>query len=1176
MTDRPITNHEIQTSNSLHSWLLAVIPWLLALMTAGVLLFNIPDGDMLNSYFIEALIYAFLTAFTLFFSVWLSRGQFSPAHSVGMVAFLSLPAQAHPLMLWAIFMGGMAGLLTLNLRSRPLGQVFDRRIRSLVFMPARVTLSFFTASQVYIALEGPLPLDSLAWEQQAITAAALFVYSLVYITLYFAISVLEIYMETREVGSVVRTNLWLILVIMLLPVPFAITSAEISNRLSDAAAFVSLLGLVLIALGLHALSRSEYQLRKQLNELRMLSVVTRAMRSHLELEALLKTIYLQVAHLLEVENFTVVLRNPDKQTYEFPLVVRNSREESGDPARLAEQHNNALIKHVLETGAPMLVSHDVEATAQDMHIKPPDEFIYSWLGVPLLAGGQELGAIIVTSTRPERHFDQDDLRLLNIVAASASIAVENAQLYNQQRERAEQLTTLNRISSLLSGTLSPDMVLDIVISSASTLTQANSIAIYLFWDEGHELFPLVRSAGLSDQLNNNPPMPILRETDQPLHDQKPLVITDIANDERAEPLREVMLREGKSALIELPLSIGEQDMGILSLHFDQPQSFAGEQLELLRTFATQAAQAINNARTYTTTDEAFQRSVEQLLALAGIGRMLSSTVDLEQICKLVLSHALEATSSQAGVVALYDQHGRQMRALGHHGLPATPTAAANTFITAASRKALESSQPQIVDDVEHSQPGEAPSRLAESTRSQLSVPILRGGEKLGFITLESDRIAGFSAEDSHFVSQIANQAVIAIDNARLFARITEARDRLQVILDTMDEAIILINARGEIALANPRIRLIDLEPEQLLNQSIVDVLDAAGNNRLPQRMGFTRAQEIKDIVQHLNTAEAWPSYPPHLYMLSGERGTLYIQRFIIPVTDARGQTIGALLVFYNKTEEQELDHAREELSRMIVHDLRSPLTAVTTGLKLLQEIIPPESEFYAVVRNTTEASRRAVRKLLGRVDSLLDISKMQSGRLSIDPDLTELATLADSVCVELSPLAHELEITITTEIDDVPLLQVDADKVERLLLNLVDNGLKYSPSESVLVIRAYPPGENGAQKDFVRVEVIDNGPGVPDEYKEKLFDTFVQVEGRRSVRRGVGLGLAFCKLVTEAHGGRIWIEDNPTGGSIFAVTLPVARMHRLPEDNEDDQQSPPGENNDTTEEEHPVSNNNKS
>lgn len=84
----------------------------------------------------------------------------------------------------------------------------------------------------------------------------------------------------------------------------------------------------------------------------------------------------------------------------------------------------------------------------------------------------------------------------------------------------------------------------------------------------------------------------------------------------------------------------------------------------------------------------------------------------------------------------------------------------------------------------------------------------------------------------------------------------------------------------------------------------------------------------------------------------------------------------------------------------------------------------------------------------------------------------------------------------------------------------------------------------------MRIDVIDNGLGVPDEYKVSLFKEFVQVEGRQRVRRGVGVGLTFCKLVAEAHGGRIWIEDNPEGGSIFAFTLPVAVMARLPDDDE--------------------------
>jgi signal transduction histidine kinase len=222
---------------------------------------------------------------------------------------------------------------------------------------------------------------------------------------------------------------------------------------------------------------------------------------------------------------------------------------------------------------------------------------------------------------------------------------------------------------------------------------------------------------------------------------------------------------------------------------------------------------------------------------------------------------------------------------------------------------------------------------------------------------------------------------------------------------------------------------------------------------------------------------------------------------------------------------------------MIIHDLRSPLTAVTTSLKLMTEIVPKESDIRPLVETTADASRRAIRKILSRVDSLLDISRMESGFINLDTKPTELATLVDSVCIELSPLAHELIIAIKTEIpEDMPLLAIDADKVERVLLNLLDNALKFAPMGSTVTIRARARSEKDG---YSRTDVIDFGPGVPDEYKTRLFDRFVQVEGRSGKRRGSGLGLSFCRLVAEGHGGRIWIEDNPGGGSIFSMTLPL-------------------------------------
>jgi signal transduction histidine kinase len=191
------------------------------------------------------------------------------------------------------------------------------------------------------------------------------------------------------------------------------------------------------------------------------------------------------------------------------------------------------------------------------------------------------------------------------------------------------------------------------------------------------------------------------------------------------------------------------------------------------------------------------------------------------------------------------------------------------------------------------------------------------------------------------------------------------------------------------------------------------------------------------------------------------------------------------------------------------------------------------------VQQTAEVSLRATRKLLNLVDSLLDISKMESGMITLDREPMQLAPLCTHVIDELSSVAKVMEISLTASIpDQLPILDIDTDKIERVLLNLVDNAIKFTAAGGYVSIAAIPEPES----EFVRIEVRDTGTGIPDEYKGLLFDRYAQVNGQRGRRRGTGLGLTFCRMAVEAHGGRIWIEDNPPGGAVFIFTLPVAEM----------------------------------
>lgn len=1116
---------------------LANAHWILAVITGVVLLANVPSVDAISTYFAEAILYGVLTAFALFFGVVLSQGELSPAHMIGVTAFLSLPAGATSVMTWGIFIGAVGGMLLRAFSQSATGRRRVYHLVNSVFVITRVTLSFWAAGEVYLSAGGRVPMSSLPGDISRLTVALL-IYALVYMTLYFSIFLLEIYAEGYAVRQTVRADLSRVMVVLLLPIPFAILGAEVISQLTAASRIVLILGLVLIVLALYALSLSEYRLRKQLDEQRTLSIVAQAMRSHLSLETLVRTIYVHIAGLMNVDGFTVALLNPDSHHLEFPFMIKYGQEITGASAS-PEEYSKNLTGYVLKTEQPLLIEDEVLKKTRELGLEAVEPEIQSWLGVPLMAGSQTPGVMVIISYDPRRKFNRNDLRLLNTIAASSSIAIENAQLYRLQTERAEQLVILNRIASLLGGTLSPDKVLDTIISSASTISSANAVAVYLFWDDARSTLPLVRSAGLSDQFILSAPDAIsFQKRDLTGNTLLPTAVADIRVDQRAEGLRADLLKENKLALLELPLEIGDQNLGVLVFYYDQPQVFTDDKVELLKTFVNQAAQAVNNARLYATTDEAFQRSVEQLLSLASIGRVLTSTIDLKNICELVLTQVTEATKVDTGMVVLKDELTDRLLLISHQGYTQDPTGAVAAYLN-IHKQVMETGQIYRIDDVREDALYSAP---GNSTLSLISVPILRGRDVLGVITLESKRLNAFTEEDSYFVTQVANQAVIAIDNARLFSSITEAHDRLRVLLDAMEEGIILVDTLGQVALANPRIDLIGLRQSQLIDRNLRDLVDIA-ELKVIEAAGFASRQDVLDFIDHLKNPR---TYAPVNYVVQGEHGVLHIRRQIVPVRDVSGQIIGVLLVFYNKTEEEELVRSREELSRMIVHDLRSPLTAVTTSLRLLQELVPKDIPYYTQVTSTTDTSRRAIRKLLSRVDSLLDVARMESGQISIEAELTEIKPLIDNVRAELAPLAQELNVEIEAQIDPaLPPLDVDSDKVERLLLNLVDNALKYTAQDSSIVVRNHPVGEDGAKEGYVRIDVADRGPGVPADYKNTLFERFVQIEGRRKVRRGVGLGLTFCRLVTEAHGGRIWIEDNPGGGTIFAFTLPVANMHAL-------------------------------
>jgi signal transduction histidine kinase len=249
-----------------------------------------------------------------------------------------------------------------------------------------------------------------------------------------------------------------------------------------------------------------------------------------------------------------------------------------------------------------------------------------------------------------------------------------------------------------------------------------------------------------------------------------------------------------------------------------------------------------------------------------------------------------------------------------------------------------------------------------------------------------------------------------------------------------------------------------------------------------------------------------------------------------------------LLVFRDITEAKELDQMREDLTGMIIHDLRSPLTAVLSGLEMIKELTQ-DKEGDPIAAQAMDVAGRSCQNMLTMVNTLLDISRLERGKMPLERAPAPFAPLVRSVVSHLTPLATDRGVVLRTELaSDLPMVDIDNEKINRVLTNFLDNALKFTPVGEKVVIRAIH--KDTESENVVLCSVSDNGPGIAQELQDKIFDRFAQVHSQALSlgQQGTGLGLAFCKLAIEAHGGRIWVTSEQGQGSTFYFTLPVAEV----------------------------------
>jgi len=231
----------------------------------------------------------------------------------------------------------------------------------------------------------------------------------------------------------------------------------------------------------------------------------------------------------------------------------------------------------------------------------------------------------------------------------------------------------------------------------------------------------------------------------------------------------------------------------------------------------------------------------------------------------------------------------------------------------------------------------------------------------------------------------------------------------------------------------------------------------------------------------------------------------------------------------------ELDEMKKDFVSHVSHELKAPLASIRQVVHLLLQEIPGplDEQQKRLLRLCSNSAER----LAAMVGNLLDISRMEAGTMEYDIDKNDLLRIVRSVAEEFELQANEKGVRLRVESNqDQVFVECDRSRMMQVVGNLFENALKFSPSNTDIVARVDYPEKEGS--NHALLSVMDSGPGVPDDHKDRIFLKFHQVKhGKKMISQGVGLGLAICRTIVEAHQGSIWVDDNPSGGSIFKVTL---------------------------------------
>ncbi|HXG70697.1 MAG TPA: GAF domain-containing protein [Gemmatimonadaceae bacterium] len=830
---------------------------------------------------------------------------------------------------------------------------------------------------------------------------------------------------------------------------------------------------------------------------------------HLELSQLLQAVLQRAITLLGVTGGELAIL--DAQTKEMVMVA--SLNLGADSTGLRMRLGEGAMGLVGQTHEPLIIPDYQAWTGKSG--KYEQSSVYAVMVAPLLIGKRLVGAIASVHSDPARKFGPEDLRLLEMFAPQAAIAIENARLFTEARRRSEEQTALLETLSALSGELELAKVLDAVLNRAVSLLGVTGGELAIVEEDSASLV-IVASHNLgSDSLGTRMKtgegaMGRVAKT------REPLVIPHYQEwAGRSQKYANATFQ----SVLAAPLLIGTRLVGVIAaVHSDPRHAFGEEGLRLINLFASQAAVAIENARLFTSE----RKRAEEQQALLDTLSDLSGELELSKVLNAVLNRAIKLLGVTGGELATYDQRRKELRIAASLNMGVDSAGTRMRLGEGAMGYVAQTREPFTIPDYQ-AWSGRSAKYEQATVHSVMAVPLLIGNRLVGAIAIvHSDPARTLGDEDLRLLQLFAPQAGIAIENARLYEA---AQQQFEALVLNNPVAIANVDLDFNIASANPAFEeLFGYAQEEVIGKNLDELV--------------TTPELRAEATEHTAIGKAG-KVSRGMGSRRRKDGTLIdVEHFTIPVIVA-GEKVGIMALYHDVGDLLDARRAAENASKTksqflanMSHELRTPLNAIIGYSEMLQEQV--EEDGSAEYVPDLLKIRSAGRHLLSLINDVLDLSKIEAGKMELFLEEFSVPEMARDVTTTVQPLIEKNGNRLIAETAaGVGTARADVTKMRQVLFNLLSNASKFTNKGEIrLSIRI-----DGTE---IVYEVRDSGIGMTPEQSGKLFEAFAQADSSTSKHfGGTGLGLALSRQFCRLMGGDITLTSARGEGSTFTVRIPV-------------------------------------